>query len=65
MVIALVISTTSTLSIEPSLMSAVANDEAVTYNNVPFTMAFQEDKQELSMGIDQMVGFSIKLVEVI
>ena len=56
---------TTSLAIEPPLMSAVADNEAVTYNDVPFTMAFQDDKQELSMGIDQMVGFSIKLVEVV
>jgi len=56
---------TTSLAIEPSLMSAVADNEAVTYNDVPFTMAFVDDKQELSMGVDQLVGFSIKLVEVV
>jgi len=56
---------TTSLAIEPPLLSAVADNEAITYNDVPFTMAFQDDKQELSMGIDQMVGFSIKLVEVV
>jgi len=56
---------TTSLAIEPPLMSAVADNETVTYNDVPFTMAFQDDKQELSMGVDQLVGFSIKLVEVV
>jgi len=56
---------TTSLAIEPPLMSAVADNEAVTYNDVPFTMAFVDDKQELSMGVDQLVGFSIKLVEVV
>jgi len=56
---------TTSLAIEPPLMSAVADNEAITYNDVPFTMAFVNDKQELSMGVDQMIGFSIKLVEVV
>lgn len=56
---------TTSLAIEPPLMSAVADNEVVTYNDVSFTMAFQDDKQELSMGTDQMIGFSIKLVEVV
>ena len=55
----------TTLTIEPSLLSALVDDETVTYNDVPFTMAFVDDKQELSMGVDQLVGFSIKLVEVV
>lgn len=55
----------TTLSIEPPLMSAVADNEVVTYQDVPFTMAFADDTQELAMGSDQLVGFSIKLVEVV
>lgn len=55
----------TTLAIEPPLMSAVANNETITYNDVPFSMAFQDDKQELSMGVEQLIGFSIKLVEVV
>ena len=56
---------TTSLAIEPPLVSAVADNEIVTYNDVPFTMAFQSDAQELSMGVDELVGFSIKLVEVV
>ena len=55
----------TSINIEPPLMSAVANDEVVIYNDVPFTMALVDDKQEMSMGIDQLVGYSVKLVEVV
>jgi hypothetical protein len=55
----------TTIEIEPPLMSAVADNEVVIYNDVPFTMALVDDKQELSMGIDQLVGYSVKLVEVV
>jgi|SaaInlStandDraft_3_1057020.scaffolds.fasta_scaffold03664_4 hypothetical protein len=55
----------TTLSIEPPLMSAVADDEAITYTDVPFTMAFANDKQIMSVGTNQLIGFSIKLVEVV
>jgi hypothetical protein len=55
----------TTIAIEPALLSAVADNETVTYNDVPFTMAFADDSQEMSVGTDQMIGFSIKLVEVV
>ncbi len=55
----------TTLTIEPPLLGSVSDNSTVTYNDVPFTMAFAEDKQVLSMGVDQMIGFSIKLVEIV
>jgi hypothetical protein len=55
----------TTIAIEPALLSAVADNETVTYNDVPFTIAFADDSQEMSVGTDQMIGFSIKLVEVV
>jgi hypothetical protein len=55
----------TTIAIEPALLSAVADNETVTYNDVPFTMAFADDSQEMSVSTDQMIGFSIKLVEVV
>jgi len=56
---------TTTLYLEPPLTNDVANNEAVTYNDVPFTMAFTSDKQAMSVGTNQLIGFSIKLVEVL
>ncbi len=55
----------TTIAIEPPLLSAVADNEAVTYHDVPFTMSFADDNQEMSVGVEQLVGFSIKLVEVV
>jgi len=56
---------TTTLNIEPPLVQDVAHEDAIAYNEVEFTMAFTDDKQELSMGVEQLVGFSISLVEVV
>ena len=56
---------TTTLAIEPPLMSAVADNEAITYNDVPFTMAFTDDTQEMSVSIGGFVAYQIKLVEVV
>ena len=55
----------TSLSIEPPLMSAVVDNETVTYNDVPFTMAFADDKQVMSMGTHNFINFDVKLVEVV
>ena len=39
-------SNASTLTIEPPLTNALANDEAVTYDSVPFTVHLNSDLQE-------------------
>lgn len=54
----------TSLSIEPPLLSAVADNEAITYNSVPFTVSFGVDSQEMAVGVDGVVDFSISLVEV-
>ncbi len=56
---------TTTLAIEPPLMSAVADNEAITYNDVPFTMAFESDLQEVSVATNGFVAYGVKLVEVV
>ena len=56
---------TTTLAIEPPLMSAVVDNETVVYNDVPFTMAFADDKQIMSMGTHNFINFDVKLVEVV
>jgi len=55
----------TTLAIEPPLASALVDNETVTYNDVPFTMAFAADTQEMSVGVEELVNFSVKLVEVV
>jgi hypothetical protein len=56
---------TTTLTIEPVLTNALVDDEAVTYNSVPFTMAFANDKQEMSATEKGFVTYGIKLIEVV
>jgi len=55
---------TTSLSIVPPLVADVSDDEVITYNDVPFTVAFADDNQEMSVGVDELVGFKIALVEV-
>lgn len=46
-------------------MSAVADNEAITYNDVPFTMAFESDLQEMGVSTGGFVAYGVKLVEVV
>jgi hypothetical protein len=55
---------TTTLTIHPALMSALANDESITVSSVPFTVAFASDQQDVSEAASGTFGFSISLVEV-
>lgn len=55
----------TTLAIEPPLVAAISNNHTVTYNSVPFTMAFTTDAQEMSVGNDGFVGYKINLIEVV
>jgi len=55
----------TSLIIEPPLLESVANNEAITYNAVPFTMAFTSDTQQMTVGVNGFVNYSIKLVEVV
>ena len=47
-------SNASTVTIEPPLINALADDEVVTYNNVPFTVHLTNDIQEFgAVGADK------------
>jgi hypothetical protein len=56
---------TTSLTIEPALMSALSDNEAITYNDVPFTMAFANDQQQMSVSVGGFVAYQISLVEVV
>ena len=56
---------TTSLTIEPVLQLAVANNEVVTYNAVPFKVAFATDSQNMSVGVNGFVNYSMKLIEVV
>jgi hypothetical protein len=55
----------STLTIEPPLTSSVADDEAITVSNVPFTVRFAEDMAEFDGGAPNIFQFSMSLLEVL
>jgi len=53
----------TSLTIEPPLHEDVANDEVITYNSVPFTVAFSGDVQGFSRGAADLHDYSVSLVE--
>ena len=55
----------STLTIEPPLLASVADNEALTVSDVPFTVALTSDTQEYAAGAPGIYEFSIELLEVI
>ena len=55
----------TSLIIEPPLNEAIADNEAITYNAVPFTMAFTSDTQNMTVGVNGFVNYSVKLIEVV
>ena len=55
----------TSLIIEPVLQTAIVDNETVTYNSVPFTVAFTSDTQNMSVGVNGFVNYSIKLIEVV
>jgi hypothetical protein len=55
----------ATLTIEPPLLASVADDEALTVSNVPFTVALTTDTQEYAAGPPNIYEFSLQLIEVI
>jgi len=55
----------TSLVIEPPLLSAVADNEGITYNSVPFTVAFTSDVQQMQVAVNGFVSYSVDLVEVI
>lgn len=54
----------ATLTIHPALMAALSNDEPIIVENVPFTVAFASDQQDVSEAASGTFGFSVSLVEV-
>jgi hypothetical protein len=55
----------ATLTIEPPLLASVADDEALTVSDVPFTVALTTDTQEYAAGPPNIYEFSLQLIEVI
>ena len=58
-------SNAATVTIEPPLTTALANNEAVTYDSVPFTVALKNDVQEFTVGQDALYRYELDFIEVI
>ena len=55
---------TGTVTIFPELLSALTNGEALTYENVPFTMAFSEDAPKWPVEVHTLMEMQLTLQEV-
>ena len=55
----------ATISIEPALVASPANDEAIAFENIPFTVALTTGVQEFSTGTGGLFEFDLDLEEVL
>ena len=56
---------TTEIDIEPALITSPADDSAITYTSVPFTVALTSRVQEFSTGTTGLFEFEIDLEEVL
>jgi hypothetical protein len=54
---------TTSLSIEPSLITALVDDEAISYNSVSFTVSLDDKVQKMVADNQGFTKYSVKLVE--
>jgi len=55
----------ATLAIEPGLYAGVADNTAIIHTQVPFTVAFATDAQEVGLSPGDVLTYACKLVEVL
>jgi hypothetical protein len=53
------------ISIEPALVTDVADDEQMVYNDVTFTMRLDNDVQEYDLNASEQYEYQVDMVEVI
>lgn len=53
------------MSIQPALLEDLANDEIITYQDVPFTVRLENDIQEWSLSGFDRYNFELDFIEVI
>jgi len=58
-------SNAATVTIEPPLTTALGDDNAVTYDAVPFTVALTNDIQEIQLQNTGLFQYEIDMIEVI
>lgn len=56
---------TGTLSIQPGLISAIPDNDVITYNNVPFTVRLENDVQQWALSGYDRYNFEIDFIEVL
>ena len=56
-------SNAATVTIEPPIIEALANDEAITYDDVPFTVYLTGNVQQYSMGINDLYNYDFDVCE--
>lgn len=56
---------TGTLNFQPALVSAISDNEIVTYNNVPFTVRLNNDVQEYGIATDLSYSYEVDFIEAI
>ena len=56
-------SNAATVTIEPPLIEALANDSTVTYDDVPFTVALDSTVQTYDLGINNLYDYSFDVSE--
>lgn len=54
-----------TLSFQPALVSAVSDNEVITYDNVPFTVRLANDVQEFGVATDLTHEYEVDFIEAI
>jgi len=53
------------MTIEPQLREAVADDEPITYNDVPFKMRLENDVQQYSLSANEYYEYEVDMIEVL
>ena len=53
------------MTIEPALVNDVANNEAITYNSVPFTCRLNNDVQSYSLSSNEYYEYELDMIEVL
>ena len=53
------------ISIQPALRVAVPNDNAVTFDSIPFTVRLNNDVQEFNLGSASLVDYEIDMIEAV
>jgi len=56
-------SNAATVTIEPPIIEALANDETVTYDDVPFTVYLDSRVQQYNMGINDLYNYEFDVCE--